>query len=73
MNKDLEEYIAKRCEKALLENDEYNEIQMQSSVAMKNKDLKAFADLSVSRQILVERICYMACIKDTKEFKNDIQ
>jgi hypothetical protein len=64
LNRDLEEYISKRCEKALAENEEYKKMQKQLNEAYRNNDIKSFSDLNVSLQILVESICYKACMQD---------
>lgn len=52
VQKDFDEFIAKRCEKALLENEEY--IRLERSGKATPEEL----------QSLVEIICYKQCFDD---------
>lgn len=52
MKKDFDEFIVKRCEVALLENQEY--IQLERSRTATQEELQALA----------ETICYKQCFND---------
>ncbi|MDF2907494.1 MAG: hypothetical protein K0R34_2815 [Herbinix sp.] len=64
MNRDYEEYVAKRCEKALIRNKEYRMLQKQLIEALKNNDIGKYSEINISMQVLVEKICYQACAMD---------
>lgn len=64
MLKDYEEFISKRCEKALLNNKEYIELQQKLAVAKKNQDIDSYSDITVSIQIVVEQVVYRTGVKD---------
>lgn len=52
MEKDFDEFVAKRCEKALMENKEY--IALERSGAATQEELQALAEV----------ICYKQCFED---------
>ncbi len=65
MEKDFEEFISKRCEKALLENQEYIDLQQRLSEARRNGDIHTYGDLNILMQSVVERVVYRAAVRDT--------
>lgn len=65
MDKDFEEFISKRCEKALLENNEYIVLQQQLADARRAGDINTYGDLNVLMQSLVEQVIYKAAVRDT--------
>lgn len=64
MEKEFEEFISKRCEKALLEDNEYIELQKQLAEARKSGDMNTYGDLNIMIQTVVERVVYKAAVRD---------
>lgn len=58
MEKDFDEFVAKRCEKALTQNMEYMEIENDKNVTPEE------------RQSMAEMLCYVQGLKDSEYFKN---
>ena len=52
MEKDFDEFVAKRCEKALLENEQY--MRLENSDEVSRDELQALA----------ETLCYKKCFND---------
>ena len=58
MERDFEEFIIARCEKALREDAEYMEMERSGNVSQEVLQVKA------------EVLCYKQCIKDTRIWNN---
>lgn len=52
MEKNFDDFVAKRCERALLENEEYMKLERSGEVSQEEL------------QALVEVICYKQCFND---------
>jgi hypothetical protein len=64
LDKDFDEFIAKRCEYALLNNLDYMDLQKKLVEACKNKDIDAYRELNISMEIIVRNTCYKAALND---------
>ena len=64
MDKDLKDYIAARCEKELLKNNEFKEVQKKLSDSYTRKDIETYSELSLRMQIIIETTCYKVAVKD---------
>ena len=73
MEKDFEEFIAKRCEKALMNSKAYRDLQEQSLEAILSKDMDAYSEINTSMIALAESACYRLAFSDfLKLFANNI-
>ncbi len=66
MDKDFEDYIAKRCEKALINDKEYQELQKQAINAYRQKDIEKYCECNILLQGVTQKVSYMVALKDAK-------
>jgi len=64
MGKEMEKYISKRCEKALLNCEEYMELQRKCATAYKEQNYEEYSDLVGELQVIVENECYKQGMTD---------
>lgn len=62
MNEYFMEYVSARCEKALLENPEY--MEMEHGLIPAKNNIKAFSELSCNVQARAEELCYIQGYND---------
>jgi hypothetical protein len=71
VNKDLEEYISKRCEKALMDNAKFKELQELSLKAYLANDIKSYSEINTSIATLIESTCYKLALSDFIELSTN--
>lgn len=70
MDKDFEDFIAKRCEDELMKNNEYRFIQKQAIIAYKENDIEKYSEYNVILQSITLKISYSKGFSDYPLFIN---
>lgn len=67
MNKDFMQYVYVRCDKALMESEEYVELQNKCLEAVKDNNDKLANDISDHMEAKAEELCYLQGFNDAMQ------
>ena len=70
MDKDFEDFIAKRCEDELMNDNVYWFIQKQAIVAYREKDIEKYSEYNIILQSIIQKISYSKGFRDYPLFLN---